>query len=474
MQGPFPWGKPALPREEDGTLYPWTGCDLDSFEQAIGDPLEWTENAQLPFVTLQHPPLDDGEAIIRPNSSDSLHHQNKGRPDGDGRDGRPGGGDRPYGAPFEATSYFTMPSTTLDNLYLLTRGSHAQGKIKYIEAEYTDTPTVSVKMYYWHRDMRSSVNICMLTHNDTSQGVGIFTPDKRWDWMPIGQRRAVFDILVTLPVGNSKRISQLEADVPNFNQLFYHVDSPLDVVRISATQGDITVEGQLRAKIIDIATSNGEIYGQFWTDESIRLETTNAGISANILMINEHTGPTSAFLKTSSGTIVIRWLLSSSANRGSPSWPGHGGNFVIDSTTSNALVYHTFEDTPLDPNVIFDTRTSKNSASVTMWRTVEGPFEMHGDIGVPLVETHLRAVDDPMQLGRDPILKILGFSEDMLEGYFHWRQASPAGDGNSNEGRNVEERTNIDNVLSPSAGVTKTKSRIRIFAENGKPMLNFV
>ncbi|KAF8310508.1 hypothetical protein DL93DRAFT_2084512 [Clavulina sp. PMI_390] len=288
--------------------------------------------------------------------------------------------------------------------------------------------------------------------------------------MPKGQQHILFDILVSLPTYDGSVVAQLRADIPKFSQLFYHLNFELQVVDVRATEGDVMVEGELHAKTINIITTDGEVSGQFWADDSIHLGTSEAGISANIRLTNEGSRPTSAVLNTSNGVIVTRWLLSSIVNPSSPSYPGYNGNFVIHSTTSNALAYHTFEYAPINPNIIFETHTSNASTSVTMWRTMEGPFEMHGDIGVPLVETHLRAVDDPMQLGRDPVLKLLGFSRDMLEGFFHWRQSSSAG------GRygDVEEAINAGPIPRALTSVSNISSRFRIFSEQGKPMLNFV
>ncbi|KAF8310511.1 hypothetical protein DL93DRAFT_2084517 [Clavulina sp. PMI_390] len=474
-KGPYSWGKPALPLKADGTLFPWTGCDVGSFEQPVGDPSELAEDVRVALLA-PHPPHEDGiEVILHPETSyPSSSGSRGGRKDrGENNDGdkrnderrdHDRGNDKPYGAPFESEAFFTMPSDKVKHFYLLARGSHAQGRVKYVEGVKADTPVVSVQMFYWHPEMRNSINICMLTHNGTSQGVGIFTPEKRWDWMPAGQRHVSFDIVVVLPKSDySTKVTQLESDVPRFNQLFNHVDSELDLVRTRSRDGDFTVEGELHAKVIDVVTTNAEIYGQFWTDDSIHLETTNAGISTNIRLINERSRPTSAVLKSSSGSIVTQWRLSSIANRASPSYPGYDGHFAIDATTSNALVYHTFEYAPINPNVLFDTRSSGSSISVALWRTMEGPFELHGQIGVPLIETHLKPGDDPMQLGRDPILKILAFSRDTLEGFFHWRQPlTISGDGADAA------------VAPPSVGITKTNTRIRIFAENGKPIITYV
>ncbi|KAF8280539.1 hypothetical protein DL93DRAFT_2234711 [Clavulina sp. PMI_390] len=63
----------------------------------------------------------------------------------------------------------------------------------------------------------------------------------------------------------------------------------------------------------------------------------------------------------------------------SPSYPGNVGHFAIDSMTSNALVFQTFKYAPINCDVLFDTRTTKSPASVALWRTMEGPFELSGE-----------------------------------------------------------------------------------------------
>ncbi|KAF8310507.1 hypothetical protein DL93DRAFT_1598918 [Clavulina sp. PMI_390] len=458
-RGSLRWGKPELPSGEDGALLPWAGCDLDSFEVPINrDFSRLAEHTSSAFPFPQPPFLlhdDNGDDNIFTNWS-------KCDPYCDRDNGKP------YDAPFISEAYVTLPSFNVTNFYLFARGANAQGRVKYIQNPNVDRPTVSVKLYYWHPEMRNSVMVCMLAHNDTSQGVGIFTPDKRWDWMPTKQRDVSFDILVVLPGGNYRKVDQLHSNVPKFNQLLYHLDSGLDVVDVRATDGHVAIEGELHAKVINIITTSGAIKGDFWIDGSLRLETMNSNIDAEIQMINKRSTPTTAVLKSSNGSITVVWRLSSLENRTSPTYPGHHGHFTINATTSNAPVYHTFKYAPINPDVIFDTQTSNSLALVALWRTMESPFEMSGLNG--FIDSHLTSNDDPMHLGREPVYKVLAVTPYKLQGYFDWRQPPPTIDTSLDTGSKITD----GGAGEQSTGLTISKSCTRIIAENGYPMLSFV
>lgn len=84
--------------------------------------------------------------------------------------------DPEFDAPFESRSFFTLPSTSLKEFYLVTRGTHSRGRIRYRQDLKKDvgSPTVEVWQYHWDRSVRESIKLCILSHNSTSQGFGIF------------------------------------------------------------------------------------------------------------------------------------------------------------------------------------------------------------------------------------------------------------------------------------------------------------
>lgn len=222
-------GKPAVPWVSDGAIVPKHGCETASFEEMV-QVVPWSDVDRAGFQALSHRDSDD--------------YAVKGS------------------GPYQATSLFTIPSAEVKNFYVVSRGAHAKGIFYFREGD-VENVQIEIAWEYWQKGLVNSVNMCMLEHNTTSKGFGIFassflcphlhvewltmqstgqTPTVDWDWMPAHQRFVTFNVIVRMPRQRDSQISILRSHLENFNQSVISSHRQWDNIALHGSNGAILAD----------------------------------------------------------------------------------------------------------------------------------------------------------------------------------------------------------------------------------------
>ncbi|KAF9476877.1 hypothetical protein BDN70DRAFT_147824 [Pholiota conissans] len=265
-----------------------------------------------------------------------------------------------------ATATFDI-DLSADNIYLLSRGCFSSGTVNVTTSseQPKETATIDVVAEYRGEGMLDLARVCLTSRLQNQKGVGIFTP--MWRRAPHRHDETIlgFKTTITLPEGVS--ISGFETDVPNTPQTIGDLASvSFTAVSLKGTNAPITVEA-LSAVKGHVYTTNAGIRGSFNTTSSLILDTINGPIYARVGLRDEGERPT---LVASTMNAHFDGKLSLTT----PS--GKGGNFSVDTTTTNSRLSVSFLDAPLDSGLKYYAGSTNGRVDVTLHPTYEGDFDI--------------------------------------------------------------------------------------------------
>jgi hypothetical protein len=195
------------------------------------------------------------------------------------------------------------------------------------------------------------------------------------------------------------------------------------------------IEAQsLSADDIKVVTSNAGIKGSYKTSTSLILQTSNAGVKADISLLNNNTRPTMLKVHTSNGAI------DSSVSMYSTQKSKTGGTFIAELSSSNAPITLDLPVSPLDAKVQLKASTSNSPARVSLSAGYEGEYELStSSYFQPSLEQG--KAEDPSGKERRRSVTTTRTGRGQLAGRVNW---VPAGEGA--EDSYVRVRTSNSNV----------------------------
>ncbi|KAG8901229.1 hypothetical protein FRB99_005470 [Tulasnella sp. 403] len=309
--------------------------------------------------------------------------------------------------PYSAKTTFTLPSN-VPLLYFLSKGSFASGNIRFVysEEEGSDEERPvqgEIVTRYWSLAARNNVNICTLSKEEGSYGLGIYTA-RGW---PTPERDVLhFEVTITLPKPSASHPGPrgLQTKLPLFAHDIGDLGSHFvfHTIDFSSTNSAIRAKS-LRAKSIEATTTNSPISGSFNATSFLLLATSNGYIDVDIGASNEDWHkPTSINLITSNARIEADIVLTSSTKTdGDPAAPG----FSINPTTSNGRLHIAIPSAPVGSHINVGARTSNAAAWLGLPPAYEGKVALSTYNGVVNVIPHPNT-EDPSGHGHSRTWKI--------------------------------------------------------------------
>lgn len=202
---------------------------------------------------------------------------------------------------YKTRSYFHFEVDETDGVFMLGRGRYATGPVHVVVEEpkshkgsiaTSDRPLVEIEvMAIWNdKDLLKTVKVCPLIRSAEKgdwqeSGVGIYTPAP--DYTEPGKRLS-FETIVRLPPTGVSKLRSLNVNGQSFYPLSV-APSPLRFghVNLVSVNGVVTIPAghQLAGETVYAYASNGRIDGAFNVSESLRLESSNGPIKADISLI---------------------------------------------------------------------------------------------------------------------------------------------------------------------------------------------
>ncbi|KAI0002406.1 hypothetical protein BJV74DRAFT_815652 [Russula compacta] len=307
-------------------------------------------------------------------------------------------------------------SAGADALYLVARGALASGNLYVSESH--EGSDVSVRVFVHHRDAESlsRASVCRLRRDGGQMGVGIFTPLNRYMLWPTRGRDLRFVVEVGLPLsrGSVRYIPTFHADLPMFALAVDDLSAfRFGDVALQSSNRPIKVEGVV-ANSLRIHSTNGGISGNINTTNSLTLVTTNSPISVRVGAENgESEKATEVLIQTTNALIEADISLKSNSSLGT------GGMFGVHTHTTNAPINIVYHDSPVDSILNFDAHSTNAPVHATLHRAFEGAFSLQTtNSEVVLDPSH--NVEDPSGRGRRRVFSARSVSRQVVYGEIEW------------------------------------------------------
>ncbi|KAH9917214.1 hypothetical protein B0H21DRAFT_827856 [Amylocystis lapponica] len=318
---------------------------------------------------------------------------------------------------------FDLP-VSADSLFVSSRGVLATGDIVIMQSQATTDVRVDISLEQG-ASMKAieSTSMCMLHRRHGEFGVAIMTPD---GW-PVRHEKLHFNVTVWFPRSSDASpfyIPTFETDLPHFT---HHIGDLQDKVvfdHLILQSSDSTMSAEsLRAREIDVRTTNGAISGSYHASARLSLSTSNADVGATINLYHDNADihhndikkpATRLEIETSNGAIVTPMHLISTAASGG------GGAFSIFAKSTDGPLALDVPSMPLDAVLRLDAETSNAAATVTVHRAFEGSVQLRTSRGE--TDVQLGQVEDPAGRGRKR-QAFMAQHEHALDGGVGWDES---------------------------------------------------
>ncbi|OCH93512.1 hypothetical protein OBBRIDRAFT_749481 [Obba rivulosa] len=314
-----------------------------------------------------------------------------------------------------ASTSFELPLDS-DLLYMISRGALSHGTVSISDGgeQGSDKMEVHVRVQYAHEDALEKTKVCLLKPGENQNGVGIFSPPymvgRKW------HTNVEIDVKLPRASGIPIFVKKFETDMPLFKHNVFNMQETAVFNSISLRTSNMPIMvTSLAAGEAALETTNGIIEGTFKTETSLKLQTSNAPIKAEVYMLNADNGnPTQLWMHTSNGRVdAISELISTSES-------GTNGTFEIDARTSNSPLYISTRSAPIDHALDLTALTSNSPAAVSLHTTWEGSFDLRSSsLFTPNVDAHT-AVPDPAGRNRKRGALVSGVQRGVVEGFTEW------------------------------------------------------
>ncbi|KAH8827853.1 hypothetical protein DL96DRAFT_1709174 [Flagelloscypha sp. PMI_526] len=240
---------------------------------------------------------------------------------------------------------------------------------------------------------RSSVHakVCH-TERNGEHGVGIYSP-RRGGWA----HGMNFEVRLVFPEhAVPALVKALATSMHN-----YKIDLELgdavsfETLHLGTTNSKITYNGPklFVSKTLTVKSTNGGIFGNFNSSNTLYLETSNAPIEVDVILNSSRNSanPTSAIFRTSNGRIIASYDLLSADST--------GGSFTIHSRTSNSKTALDIKTAPVDSTMNIISHTSNSLNEVSVPSAFEGNYVLETSNAIP--EIKVSEKEDPSGRGRE-------------------------------------------------------------------------
>jgi hypothetical protein len=332
-----------------------------------------------------------------------------------------------HGEPrFSSNASFILPASS-ESLLFYAHGSYAHGGIQFVEDDTgslsSDDIAVDINVRFWTEEALEQANVCTL-RREVGHGIGIFTPTERHR----GRRHDELRFHISVRFPKSSEIKDLKTFLPLFTHYFPKTDVRFKALSVHSANFPIFAESLL-VESGKVRTSNSAIKGNFTVTNSLEITTSNAPIVVNVTMNNaEKENPTKLFVQTSNAPLKSNLALISTSSRGT------GGQFIVETLTSNSPLVVKFPYAAIDSVLHLSAKTSNSPAFVELNPAYEGTFSLTTSIFRPRVDVN-ENVEDPTGEGRQREVDFNTVGKE-LKGSVHW------GDDTENQGH-VELVTSI-------------------------------
>ncbi|KAL5483238.1 hypothetical protein ACEPAI_8468 [Sanghuangporus weigelae] len=322
---------------------------------------------------------------------------------------------------------FSIPASS--DLSFFGNDSYSYGSfaIDAVESSTSDVE-IDVVISSQNRDILQRSKICLIEEG-AKFTVGIMAAKEVHD-PPSTANLLRYDVYVKLPIPEKRPlfVSRLSADLPLFAIAVTDLAGRVEFGEIDLRTDDmIIVAESLSARKARLETSQKSIKGSFTTSSSVELVTKNAPIQADIVMLNSASSdqpPTQLALRTKNAVISTRLNLtnpstSSSHQPLSPSGfsdDSVGGNFSIESTTSNAPNSISVLSQPFSSYLSLAARTSNAASEVSLLQQFSGGFRLSSSIMQPVLQVTSPPIDKKNRNREVDLTR----RKNMLEGTVTW------------------------------------------------------
>lgn len=262
---------------------------------------------------------------------------------------------------YKSKTYFHVPVTAKDGLFLLGSGRFSVGPVTVVVTEpaHSSGKDGVARVEYeviarWNdKDLLKSAKVCSLERSSKqgdgmTRGVGIYTPAPEFS---DPYRHLSFETIIRIPPGLVS-ISDLTIDGPIFSPLSLDVPSvQFSTVNLTTQDSTVRSDKPLRAESIAIRNTNGDISGLFNVSETLSLVTSNGGIEASVHLLDSSShSDANVAVQTTNGNAALTYLsqpesrtLQSSciSNNGRVSVlhrPTFSGTFSLSTTWGRGIV----------------------------------------------------------------------------------------------------------------------------------------
>jgi len=229
---------------------------------------------------------------------------------------------------------------------------------------------LSLDMQASSSTLRNDTNICF-SMNDDACDLALYVPGKL-----SGSDSLQFNITLWFPhASQPSAVDRLSTWLPGFTQSFDNMDKQW-------TFGKVTIEGPsskvdvgyLQANDLHIQTSSAGIRGQFQVNQSMTLDTVDAPIEADIILMNDWKMQTPTYLTLDTGNGDINAKIHLNA----PRPPRHHSAFFTSMKTFNGQIKASITHDNSTPSAELQLRTTNYLAEthVTLDSKYEGTFNL--------------------------------------------------------------------------------------------------
>ncbi|KAJ7843905.1 hypothetical protein B0H14DRAFT_2585489 [Mycena olivaceomarginata] len=297
----------------------------------------------------------------------------------------------PDALPYHDRVSFPVPLPT--DTFLLTSKGHCLGNLTITaSSEVINIAQVDITMHYDSGLARERTKISIIEnridHDRVERGVNIFTSDTD---------RLCFEMVVTLP--RSLYIGRLETDLPNFSHDLDNLEGlsfgeislsgtngkiqtktlAAERLKLSTSNAAVSAEVVLVGRAAEVHTTNAPISGTYHATDSVNLETINGNICVHAsLDAGNSTETKELIMRTSNGALSSSVELKTSSES--------GGSFRVKTNTSNARLEMRVESVPVQSVLTLEATTTNSQASVFLPAEYQGHIQLQASNSVPLVQ----------------------------------------------------------------------------------------
>ncbi|KAL5504625.1 hypothetical protein ACEPAH_7288 [Sanghuangporus vaninii] len=321
---------------------------------------------------------------------------------------------------------FSIPASSDFSFFGNDSYSYGSFAVDAVESSTSDVE-VDVVISSQNRDILQRAKIC-LSEEGAKHTIGIMAAKEEHD-PPSTANLLRYDVYVKLPIPEKRPlfVSRLSADFSLFAIAITGLAGRVEFGEIDLRTEDMSIVVEsLSARKARLETSQESIKGSFTTSSSLELVTKNAPIQADIVMLNSASSdqpPTQLALHTKNAVISARLNLTNpftpSSHLSSPGFSDDsvGGNFSIESTTSNAANSISVLSQPFSSHLSLSAHTSNAASEVFLPQQFSGGFRLSSSVMQPVLQVTSPPID---KKNRNREVDLTRREKNLLEGTVSW------------------------------------------------------